>query len=182
MCTERSRSSRASAKSLISSGKRTGALRQQHVEKGSFEANDRSTVRRMTLKALVLAIFAHLSPGADHTAEPAVVDAIVAAVGDESLEVTGKELALVVTYAWLESRAHLVPRPESGDSLNGTSCGMLQEPCVIVHRSSPTEQVRLWLRWEREAGLASVDSSARRASRREALAVQALQDAVADIR
>ena len=134
----------------------------------------------MTLQALLFAIFAHIAPGANRAVEPAVVDAIVSAAGDETLSMTHEELALVATYAWLESRGRLVPRPESHDSRDGISCGMLQEPCAIVRRSTPAEQVRLWIRWEREAGLAALDSSPKRAARREALAEKALRDAEAN--
>jgi hypothetical protein len=133
----------------------------------------------MTIKTLVLAILAHLSPGADRAAEPAVVDAIVAAAEDDTLELESRELALVTTYAWLESRAQTVPHPESHDALDGTSCGMLQEPCALVARLKPAEQVKLWIRWEREGGLAALDSSARRAARREGLADRALAAALA---
>ena len=129
------------------------------------------------LKALVLAIFAHLTPGADRAAEPAVVDAIVA-VGDEA---TQREIALLTTYAWLESRAKVEPRPWSWDAKANVSCSYLQIPCAVAHRLTLAEQARYWLRELRAAGLASLDSSAKRAARREAYAEKALRDSLAEI-
>lgn len=129
------------------------------------------------LKILVLAILSHLTPGADKAAEPAVVDAIVA-VGDEA---TSEELSLLTLYAWRESMARENPRPWSWDAKSGVSCGPWQEPCAIVRKLSLSEQARYWLRELRASGLASLDSSPKRAARRGALAAQALQDALMEI-
>src|SRR5271168_1419855 len=130
--------------------------------------------RLMTnLKILVLAILSHLTPGADRAAEPAVVNAIVA-VGDEA---TSREVALLTTYAWLESRARTEPVAWSWDAKANVSCGPWQEPCGFVRTHSVADQARYWLRELRTAGLASLDSSPRRAARREAYALKALEDA-----
>ena len=129
------------------------------------------------LKILVLAILSHLTPGADRAAEPAVVDAIVA-VGDEA---TQKEVALLTTYAWLESRAKAEPRPWSWDAKANVSCGAWQEPCGFVRTHSVTDQARYWLRELRAAGLASLDSDPKRAARREARAMRALEVAEAEL-
>lgn len=130
------------------------------------------------LKILVLAILSHLTPGADRAAEPAVVNAIVA-VGDEA---TPKELSLLTLYAWYESRARVEPVAWSWDAKASVSCGAWQEPCAFVRTHSVVEQARYWLRELRAAGLASLDSSPKRAAKRTALAAQALQDAETDLR
>ena len=74
--------------------------------------------------------------------------------------------AVVVRYAWGESRFRLQPHPESPDALDGRSCGFLQMPCYLVRHMTPREQVRTWIGWVQSAGLASVDSSSSRATRR----------------
>src|SRR5262249_2096962 len=96
----------------------------------------------MILRALVLAILPHFRPGADRAAESAVVDAI-ATVGGEMSE---EELALMTTYAWLESGAQAHPRAFSWDARAGKSCGPWQEPCAFVQHASLVEQARYWLR------------------------------------
>jgi hypothetical protein len=131
------------------------------------------------LKVLVLAIFAHLSPGAERIAEPAVVDAIVAVASDPKVEMTSKELAEMVTYDELESGASEHPRSWSWDSKAGVSCSSLQLPCSFVAHATVVEQHYYWLRELRAAGLASLDSSPTRAARREAMAQMALAAALA---
>jgi hypothetical protein len=132
----------------------------------------------MLTKALVLAILTHLTPGADRAAEPAVVDAIVS-VGDEA---TLREVALLTTYAWLESRAKVQPRPWSWDAKANVSCSYLQIPCAVARRLSLADQARYWLRELRAAGLASLDSSPKRAERRETYAMKALEAAESELR
>ena len=101
------------------------------------------------IKALVLAIFAHLTPGAERAAEPAVVDAI-SVVGDQA---TTGEVALLSLYAWYESRARVEPVAWSWDAHASVSCGAWQEPCAFVRTHSVVEQARYWLRELRTAGL-----------------------------
>ncbi len=116
----------------------------------------------MNLHALVLAILAHISPGANKIAEPAVVDAIVAVGG----EATTGELALLTLYAWKESMAQANPIPWSWDAHAHVSCSVWQEPCAFTATHSLADQARYWLRELRTAGLASLDSSPKRAVRR----------------
>jgi hypothetical protein len=123
------------------------------------------------LKALVLAIFAHITPGADRAAEPAVVSAIVT-VGDEA---TTEEIALLTVYAWKESMAQANPRPWSWDAKAQKSCSVWQEPCSFTRTHSLVEQARWWLDSVRRAGLASVDSSPKRARVRTELAMSILK-------
>ncbi len=156
---------------------RTSALRQHGVELAGLASTGRSTVRHMTLKALIIAILAHISPGANKTAEPAVVDAIVAVGG----EATTGELALLTLYAWKESMAQANPIPWSWDAHAHVSCSVWQEPCAFTATHSLADQARYWLRELRTAGLASLDSSSKRAARRQALAEKVLRDAEADL-
>lgn len=134
------------------------------------------------IKALVLAILAHLTPGAERAAEPAVVDAIVVVASDAKTAMTRKELAEMTTYDLLESGASEHPLSWSWDSAAGVSCGSLQLPCSFVRKASVVEQHYYWLRELRTAGLASLDSSPKRAARREALAMKALALAEASLR
>lgn len=123
-----------------------------------------------TLRILVLAILNFVSPGAAKVAEPAVVDAIVAAGQDATRE----EVSLLTVYAWFESNASSHPRAYSWDAKAGKSCGAWQEPCSFAKTASALEQARYWLRELRASGLASVDSSPARAAKRQALAEAAL--------
>lgn len=126
-----------------------------------------------TMKALILAILTIIHPGAEKSADARVVDAIVEASLGASLE----EVALLTVYAWLESGAQVSPRPYSWDARAGVSCGPWQEPCVVVRRLTVPGQARYWLAELRRSGLASVDSSPKRAERRRARAMAALAEA-----
>ena len=114
----------------------------------------------MTLAALVIAIAAQLGRG---TPSPAVVDAIASATTDEH------EAALLTVYAAYESAY----RPGAvGDG--GRSCGVWQQACARVSGLPLETQARIWLSDVRASSLAAVDSSARRAARRQRLAERAL--------
>lgn len=130
----------------------------------------------LQFKALVLAVFAHLHPGAERTVDSRVVDAI-ATVGAEA-GTTLEEVSLLTTYAWLESGGQVSPKPYSWDAKAGRSCGPWQEPCAFTKTASVTAQARYWLSCVRQAGLASVDSSKPRAEQRTALARRALNEAL----
>jgi hypothetical protein len=122
------------------------------------------------MRTLILAILTILHPGAPKTADPRVVDAIVEASLSASLE----EVALLTTYAWLESRAQVDPRPWSWDAKAGVSCGPWQEPCGVVRRLTLGGQARYWLTELRASGLASVDSDTKRSQLRRERAMRAL--------
>ena len=116
-----------------------------------------------------------LQPGGAKAAEPRVVDAIVDASYLE--KASQKEVALMTVYAWKESGAQSLPRPQSWDAKAGVSCGFLQIPCTAAARLSLTGQGRYWLRELRAVGLASLDSDKKRAAARDKLADAALQSA-----
>lgn len=122
------------------------------------------------MRKLILAILAIIHPGAERAADARVVDAIAEA----SMGATTEEVAILATYAWLESGAQVNPRPWSWDARAGVSCGPWQEPCAIVRKLTLGGQARWWLREMRVSGLASVDSDAKRAERRRELARGAL--------
>lgn len=126
------------------------------------------------MRALILAILAWMSPGAQHVADARVVDAIVEA----SMGATREEVALLTVYAWLESGAQVDPKPYSWDARAHVSCGPWQEPCAIVARLTLGGQARYWVRQLREVGLAKVDSSPSRAAKR----LQRARDALEGVR
>ncbi len=128
-----------------------------------------------TITVLILASCAHLSPGFERRAERSVVHAIAAVAADPELRVTPHELAVLVTYAALESGMSSRPMAFSWDARAHVSCGYLQEPCGFVDHASLEEQARYWIREERAVGLASVDSDPRRAGRRERRADRVLE-------
>jgi hypothetical protein len=130
----------------------------------------------LTARALVLSLFQALSPGAERSVDARVVDAIAEA----SLGADNEEVALLATYAWLESGGQVNPRPYSWDAMAGISCGPWQMRCVVVRKLSLAGQARAWLRELRVSGLASVDSSPHRAERRREMALQALAVAMPD--
>ena|GEM_PF-3553201 len=134
-----------------------------------------------TLK-LVLLILSHIVPGSDRTADRSVVNAIVIIANDPKVAMTPKEVALMVTYDDLESGAHEHPVSWSWDSTAGISCGSLQEPCSFVKTASVVQQHYYWLRELRAAGLASLDSDPKRAAKREARAMRALETAEAELK
>jgi hypothetical protein len=122
------------------------------------------------LIALVLAIVNFVQPGSSRYAEPAVVDAIVAAGKDATLE----EVALLTVYGKLEGDMRAEPRAQSWDAKAGVSCGFLQLRCSIARRLSPVAQARYWLWLYRTAGLVNLDSDGKRAVKRAKLASDAL--------
>lgn len=87
-----------------------------------------------------------------------IMPAIDAATDDDRLR------AVLVTYAWHESRWRVHPRAESWDAIEGRARGPWQ---LWSGGDAPLEaQARTWLDCVQRAGLASVDSSPRRAARR----------------
>ena len=126
----------------------------------------------MSLSALVLAIWAHMSALYAHQPDAGrIADAIAEA------EPTVEEAATAALYVALESGVNEHPRAFSWDAKAGVSCGILQMPCAFVATHTLVEQVRWWLSAVRSRGLASVDSSPSRARAREAQAMRLL-DAV----
>ncbi len=134
-----------------------------------------------TLK-LVLLMLSHIIPGADRAADPSVVNAIVVVANDPKVAMTRQEFADMVLYDELESGAHEHPVSWSWDASAGVSCGSLQLPCGFVKRASVVQQHYYWLRELRAAGLASVDSDPKRAAKREARAMKALEAAEAELK
>ena len=134
-----------------------------------------------TLK-LVLLMLSHIIPGSDRAADPSVTNAIVVIANDPKVAMTPREFALMVTYDELESGAHEHPVSWSWDSAAGVSCGSLQLPCGFVKTASVVQQHYYWLRELRSAGLASLDSDPKRAVKREARAMKALEAAEAELR
>jgi hypothetical protein len=127
----------------------------------------------MMLETLVLAMFAIIQPGAER-----VVDRrIVAAIAEAGRDATEEEVALLTTYAWLESAGRVNPKAWSWDARAGVSCGPWQEPCGAVRQLSLVGQANFWLRELRTSGLASLDSNAKRAEKRLAMAKNALSRA-----
>jgi hypothetical protein len=125
----------------------------------------------MTLLSLVLAIFAHLGHSKARNPEaPRVAEAIAAT------DATEEEGATLALYAVLESGVSTHPRPQSWDAKMSISCGVWQMPCDVVDRLDLVGQARWWLASVRSRGLASLDSSPKRAARRlsEARALLAL--------
>ncbi len=123
------------------------------------------------LVALVFAVWANLSPELARARDArAVADALAAAVEPEPMPATGEshavDVAVLALYAALES--HLDTEAVSYDPLagGGMSCGMLQQRCPLVWRSSLAEQARVWLWDVRHSSLAGVDSSPSRARAR----------------
>lgn len=130
----------------------------------------------LALRAVVL-----LALRAPHpTAEQAVVADTIASVVEEDGDAAplttshAEDAALIGVYARLESGASEHPTPASWDSRAGVSCGALQMPCWFVRKHPLEEQVRTWIRWAREGGLAALDSSPRRAAERERVAREVL--------
>ena len=68
-----------------------------------------------------------------------ILSAIDKACGDDN-----ECKADVLTYAQAESGMSEHPHPFSADSRAGISCGLLQEPCRIVHRATLEGQVLYW--------------------------------------
>lgn len=89
------------------------------------------------------------------------------------VQATEEEMSLVVTYMAYESAFQQHPKPMSWDAKAGVSCGLLQEPCAFVNGHSVKEQVEYWLREYRSVGLASLDSSKKRAEMRSVVATKA---------
>lgn len=128
-----------------------------------------------TTFALVLALATHFSPGFARHADRTVLEGIARAAADPELAMTRQELALLVVYATLESGLRDRPLATSWDARAHVSCGMLQEPCSFVERATDEMQARYWIRIERQAGLANLDSSPSRAARRTKLAERLLE-------
>ena len=99
----------------------------------------------------------------------AIASAIDAATDDDGLR------AVLVTYAWYESRWRLEPRPESPDARAGKARGPWQE--WLADGLTLDQQAARWLYCVQRAGLASVDSSPRRASHRAQVAATLLERA-----
>jgi hypothetical protein len=112
------------------------------------------------MKELILAIAALIGRG---TPSPAIVDAIAGAVE------TPEEAATMTLYAAYESAYRDNVR---GDA--GRSCGVWQQQCARVGSLSLGERARVWIYDVRHFGLAAVDSSARRATRRQSKATELL--------
>lgn len=121
------------------------------------------------LVALGLAIFAALGVGKLPQAR-AIAEANVTAVESRVTPATGEshalDLAVLEVYEVLES--HLDDDAVSYDPLagGGMSCGVLQQRCPLAWRFDIDWRAREWLREVREVGLASVDSSRKRARAR----------------
>ncbi len=135
------------------------------------------------LVALVFAVWANLSPALARARDAhAVADALAAAVERQAAPATGEshavDAAVLALYAALES--HLDTDAVSYDPLagGGMSCGMLQQRCPFVWRSSLEEQARALLWDVRHSSLADVDSSPSRARRRLERARDALRGAL----
>jgi hypothetical protein len=121
------------------------------------------------VKTLILALFAFFNPKA--VIDTAVINGLV----EVSSEVSKEELSLLITYAWLESQGQTNPLPLSWDARAGISCGAWQERCTFVRTASVANQARYWIREYRAVGLASLDSSKKRAEGRAKIAKSALQ-------
>ena len=119
----------------------------------------------MTLSALLLmcSLSAH-SCKSDEARQ--IASAIDSATDDDRLR------SVLVTYAWLESRWQLTPRPESWDAKAGIARG----PWQLWHGGDAdlAAQARTWLALVQRGGLAALDSSPVRASRRAAFAQRLL--------
>lgn len=128
------------------------------------------------IAALVLAIWHALAPGAERLPQaPAIAAAIETAVSEDAVRGyvdVPLEAAVLAVYTVRESSLRPGVR---GDG--GASCGVLQLRCALVRGLSLTDQVRLWLRLVHASSLGSVDSSPKRAARRERLAERLLSRA-----
>jgi hypothetical protein len=126
-------------------------------------------VGRVVIAALVL--MCALSPRACHSDDAgAIARAVDAATDDDRLR------AVLVVYAYAESRWRLHPRAESWDARAGLARGPWQLWGAVG--GMPLEvQARAWLANVEGGGLAGVDSSPRRAARRAAYAAALLDRA-----
>lgn len=105
------------------------------------------------MKEIILAIAVLIGRG---TPSNEVVSAIAGAVE------TPEEAALMTLYAALESS---YKQDAVGDG--GRSCGIWQQQCTRIAGFDLQERARIWLYDVRQFGLASVDSSAKRAAKRQ---------------
>src|SRR5580704_7228535 len=105
-----------------------------------------------TLRALCLAIWALLAPGAERfPTAPGIADAIAHAV--EHQADPERWAAVMSLYAWRESSL----RPGvTGDG--GRSCSVWQLPCAVVRGKTLQGQAALWLGYVDASSLASADS------------------------
>lgn len=125
---------------------------------------------------LVFAMLSHFAPGLDRRADKKPVVGIATLAMDPEVRLTPEELATMVVYGSLESWMKDRPHPYSWDSKGGVSCGFLQEPCGFVQGATDARQARWWIDVEREAGLANLDSSPKRAAYRTRLAKKLLRE------
>ena len=118
----------------------------------------------MPLPDLVLALAVALGRG---TPTPDVAQAIASGCEAEARRApvdVDMCAALVATYVAHESGFQDAPSPVSWDARARVSCGVLQLPCSVS--TGPRHDVRWWLWALRRGGLASLDSSPRRAAAR----------------
>ena len=135
---------------------------------------DQATKLAVAVK-LVFTMISHVVPGAQRYAERAPIAGLARAAVDPALHMTPKELAELSVYGELEGQFRDHPHAYSWDAKGGVSCGYLQEPCWYVKDHDDEAQARWWIHNVRAAGLADVDSSAKRANYRARIAVKLLQ-------
>lgn len=128
---------------------------------------------KSNLLAIVLRVWAALHATPD--------DQIAAVIASEveAQPIFDRELAaaVVALYVVRESGIRMHPEAYSWDAAAGVSCGLLQEPCAFVHvHPGAREQIRYWLSIVVHHGLAAVDSSPTRASRRVSLAMRLMAE------
>lgn len=138
----------------------------------------------MTLRALILAVMASLAHHEPTPEQVTIADAIEVAVQTDAelAPVTsshGEDAVLLAVYAWHESRFSEHPRPRSWDATAHVSCGTWQMRCAFVEQASLATQAAEWIHEARAGGLASLDSSPRRAAVRELQARALLVTAMA---
>lgn len=125
------------------------------------------------LVAIILRVFSAMNAAPDR----GIAEDLARAV--EAAHVFDRELlaSTIAVYAVDESGVRMHPEASSHDAKGGQSCGLLQEPCAFT-RLHPTaaEQARWWVWCVTHSSLASVDSDAKRAADRLALATKLLED------
>lgn len=109
-----------------------------------------------TIRALILSVWALISPELAHTHDASAVASALATVAVEDADkapVFGShdvDVVVQAVYVAGESGVNQNPRPQSWDAKDLLSCGILQERCAFVRSHSIIEQVRLWKQLLRE--------------------------------
>jgi hypothetical protein len=114
------------------------------------------------LFALVMRVWGAMHALPDETIAQAIASACAQAYVFDRPLLAGT----MAVYAVRESGISMHPIAWSHDALDGTSCGVWQEPCKIARFWNASEQAHWWVRNVVRYGLAAIDSDARRARER----------------